>query len=101
MKLIVPSGNERIAPQGAALTAESGGATRAALLAMRARNRKFESTPLQRRVSSKLGSDTSAMEASAEPGTLPLTTPVALTQVGEVVEAGRDRPLCLLRGPNQ
>src|SRR6516164_1014166 len=43
--------------------------------------REFESISLQRRVSSKLGSDTSAMEASAEPGTLPLTTPVALTQV--------------------
>jgi hypothetical protein len=40
------------------------------------RNGKFESTPLQRRVSSKLGSDTSAME----PGTRPLTS-VALNQV--------------------
>jgi len=44
-------------------------------------NREFESSSLQRRVSSKLGSDTSAMEASAEPGTRPSTTPVALNQV--------------------
>ena len=50
-------------------------------LLLRERDRGFESLFLQRGVSSKLGSDTSAMEASAEPGTRPLTTPVTLNQV--------------------
>jgi len=48
---------------------------------------KFESISLQRRVSSKLGSDTSAME----PGTRPLTTPVALNQVPSCAATTRAR----------